>query len=55
MGEWGKMYLKEIVWEGVEWILLAQDRDWWQAVVNVVMNPRVLAPWSKLVIQQHMA
>jgi hypothetical protein len=28
----------------VEWIQLAQDRDWWQAVVNTVMNLRVLAP-----------
>jgi hypothetical protein len=31
---------------GVEWIHLAQDRDHWQAVVNAVMNLRVLAPRS---------
>jgi hypothetical protein len=31
---------------GVNWIRLAQDRDWWQAVVNVLMNLRVLAPRS---------
>jgi hypothetical protein len=31
---------------GVEWIQLAQDRDRWWAVVNAVMNPRVLAPRS---------
>jgi hypothetical protein len=30
----------------VEWIHLAQDKDWWQAVVNMVMNPQVLAPHS---------
>jgi hypothetical protein len=28
---------------GVEWIQLAQDRDQWWAVVNTVMNLRVLA------------
>jgi hypothetical protein len=31
---------------GVEWIQLAQDRDRWWAVVNAVMNLRVLAPRS---------
>jgi hypothetical protein len=42
-----KMDLREIGWEGgVEWIHLAQDRDRWRAVVNAVMNPRVLAPRS---------
>jgi hypothetical protein len=33
-----KMYLGEIGWEGVEWIHVAQDRDWWRALVNTVMN-----------------
>jgi hypothetical protein len=42
-----KMDLREICWGGdVEWIYLAQDRDRWRAVVNAVMNLRVLAPRS---------
>jgi hypothetical protein len=41
-----KMDLREIGWGGVEWIQLAQDRDRWWAVVNAVMNLRVLAPRS---------
>jgi hypothetical protein len=39
-----RMDLRAIGWKGVECIHLAQDRDWWRAVVNVVMNLRVLAP-----------
>jgi hypothetical protein len=31
---------------GVDWIRLAQDRDWWWAVVSAVMNLRVLEPRS---------
>jgi hypothetical protein len=44
-----KVDLREIGWGGVEWIHLAQDRDRWWAVVNAVMNVRVLAPRSYLV------
>jgi hypothetical protein len=33
-----KMDLLEIGWDGVDWIDLAQDRDKWRALVNVVMN-----------------
>jgi hypothetical protein len=32
------MDLPEVGWRGMDSIDLAQDRDWWQAVVNVVMN-----------------
>jgi len=35
------MNLREVGWEGMNWIDLAQDRDSWQALVNVVMNLRV--------------
>jgi hypothetical protein len=41
-----KMDHREIGWGGVEWIQVAQDRDRWRAVVNAVMNLRVLAPRS---------
>jgi hypothetical protein len=29
---------REILWEGVDWMHLAQNRDQWQAVVNTVIN-----------------
>jgi hypothetical protein len=35
------MNLKEIGFWGVNWINLAQDRDWWQAVTNVAVNLQV--------------
>jgi hypothetical protein len=38
---WGyniKMYVRKIGWSGVDWIDLAQDSEWWRAVVNTVMN-----------------
>jgi hypothetical protein len=36
-----KMDLKEVGWDGGDWIDLAQDRDRWRAHVNAVMNLRV--------------
>jgi hypothetical protein len=36
-----KMDLREVGWEGIDWIDLAQDRDGWRAVVYTVMNLRV--------------
>jgi hypothetical protein len=36
-----KMDLREIGWDGVDWIDLAHDRDQWRALVNTVMNLRV--------------
>jgi hypothetical protein len=35
------MDLREIGWDGVDWIDLAQDRDQWRVLVNMVMNLRV--------------
>jgi hypothetical protein len=37
-----------IGWGSVDCIQLAQDRDRWRALVNTVMNLRVLAPRSYL-------
>lgn len=33
-----KINLQEISWEGVNWILLDEVRDWWQASSNMVIN-----------------
>jgi hypothetical protein len=33
-----KIDLREIVWDGMDWIDLAQDRDQWKAIVNTIMN-----------------
>jgi hypothetical protein len=33
------MDLREIGWDDVDWIELAQDRDQWRALVNTVMKP----------------
>jgi hypothetical protein len=41
-----RMDLREISLGDVDWILLAQDRDRWRAVVSAVMNLRILAPRS---------
>jgi hypothetical protein len=41
-----RMYHRETGWMGVEWIQLAQDGDRWRALVNTVMNLRILAPRS---------
>jgi hypothetical protein len=37
-----KMDLREIGWDGVDWFDMAQDRNQWRALVNTVLNFRVL-------------
>ena len=38
-GTWeGMMYLRELGSGDMDWIDLAEDRDRWQALVNVVLN-----------------
>jgi hypothetical protein len=36
-----KIDLREIGWDGMDWIDLCQDRDKWRALVNTVMKLRV--------------
>jgi hypothetical protein len=36
-----KMDIREMGWDGMDWIDLAQDRDQWMALVNTVINLRV--------------
>jgi hypothetical protein len=36
-----KMDLREIGWDGMDWIDLTVDRDRWRALVNMVKNLRV--------------
>jgi hypothetical protein len=33
-----KIAIREIGWDGMDWIDLTQDRDEWRALVNTVMN-----------------
>jgi hypothetical protein len=33
-----KLDLRQIGWDGVDWIDLAQDRDQWRCLVSIVMN-----------------
>jgi hypothetical protein len=41
MGGYIKMNLQDVAWGGMNWIDLAQDRFWWQALMNVVMNLQI--------------
>jgi hypothetical protein len=36
-----KMDLREVGWDNMDWIDLAQDRDQWRALVNTVLKLRV--------------
>jgi hypothetical protein len=33
-----KMDLREIGWDGVDWMDMVQDRDQWRTLVNTVLN-----------------
>jgi hypothetical protein len=36
-----KIDLRQIGWDGIDWIDVAQDRDQWRALVHTVMNLQV--------------
>jgi hypothetical protein len=36
-----KMDLREMGWDGMDWMDVAENRDQWRALVNAVMNLRV--------------
>jgi hypothetical protein len=36
-----KIDFREIGWDGIDWIDLAQDMDWWRALVKAIMNFQV--------------
>jgi hypothetical protein len=42
-----KMDLREIGWNRIDWIDLAQDRNYWKGLVNTVMNTRGLSNAGK--------
>jgi hypothetical protein len=33
-----KIVVRDIGWDGIDWINLAQDKDQWMALVNTMMN-----------------
>jgi hypothetical protein len=47
-----RMNLRENGWGSVEWIQLAQDRDRWPTLVDMVMNLRVLEPGVTYLLSQ---
>jgi hypothetical protein len=36
-----KLYLRDIGWDDMDWIVLAHERDQWRAAVYTAMNLRV--------------
>jgi hypothetical protein len=46
---------KEIGWKSVVWIYPAQDKDQWQAIVNPVMNPRLVIRVTSWLVKQLLA
>jgi hypothetical protein len=47
------MDLREIGWNAMDWVNLAQDRDPWRAPVNTVMNLQVPKNAGKFLSKLH--
>jgi hypothetical protein len=45
-----KMDLRKTGWSGMHWIDLAQDRDQWRSLVNIIMSLRVPQDFGKFLI-----
>ena len=45
-----KMDLQDVGCSGMDWIELAQDREWWRKLASVVMNLRVSYNAGKFLI-----
>jgi hypothetical protein len=43
-----RVYLRERQWEDVEWIRLAQDRDQWQVLMNMMRSFGLHERWGFL-------
>jgi hypothetical protein len=41
VGGWTILKWREIGWDVVDWINMAQDRDQWRTLVNTALNLRV--------------
>jgi hypothetical protein len=37
-----RMDILELEWGDVDWIGVAQDRNWWRALMNLVLNLRII-------------
>jgi hypothetical protein len=47
------MDVREIEWDGMDWIDLGEDRDEWRAFVNAVMNLRGSIKYWEVLECQH--
>ena len=49
------MDLREVGWSGMNWMILAVDRNRWRAVVNAVMNLQDLFSFSGRTLLQRVS